>query len=107
MSFLIVSGCFLAALTAFVHQAWLFQNATVTRAIDEWARQQRLVVLHQERRLLDTGPFFALTSADQPVFLLRVRADGEERRVWVQCGEMPWGVLAPTVSARWENVRAG
>jgi hypothetical protein len=100
-AFVMVS--FTLAVAAFAHQAWRFQHERAAQVLEDWARSERLVVLHAERRLLETGPFWAITAGDQPVYLVTVRTGGAERRVWVQCGELPWGVLSPTIAARWED----
>lgn len=103
MSVALIVVSFVVALIAFVHQAWWFQHERAAQAIDDWARSQRLVVVRAERRLVETGPFSVVTAGDQPVYLLTVRTGGGERRAWVQCGELPWGVLSNTVVVRWDE----
>ena len=104
MSFAVVLLTLLLVLiAAFADQAWRFQHECSVRAREDWARDERLVVVAAERRLLQTGPFALMSAADQPVYALTVRTPRGERRAWLQCGELLWGVLSPTVVVHWDD----
>ena len=106
MSFWFVVVLLSALIGVFADQLWRFQHERATGAIDDWAREQRVAVVASERRLLATGPFPPWTAADQPVYRLTVRTSAGERHAWLQCGELPWGVLSPAVAVHWESPKA-